>query len=59
VSNGGIDDPRFIERLAHFVRTHPKVELIAYYNKASEFDLATKRKSLAAYRKLIVPLGSG
>jgi hypothetical protein len=55
----GIEDPPFVSRMAAFVRTHPRVELIAYFNakQGSLFDLASKPRSLAAYRKLIVPLG--
>ena len=54
----GIDDPAFVERMAAFVRTH-RVEILAYYSgrPGSVFDLASKPRSLAAYRKLITPLG--
>ena len=54
----GIDDPAFVERMATFVRTH-RVEILAYYSgrPGSVFDLASKPRSLAAYRKLITPLG--
>jgi hypothetical protein len=55
----GIDDPAFVERMAEFARMHPRLELLAYYSgrPGSVFDLASKPRSLAAYRKLIVPLG--
>lgn len=55
----GIDDPSFVERMATFARTHPRLELLAYYSggPGSEFDLASKPRSRAAYRKLITPLG--
>jgi hypothetical protein len=55
----GIDDPAFVERMATFARTHPRLELLAYYSgrPGSVFDLASKPRSRAAYRRLIVPLG--
>ena len=55
----GIDDPAFIRRMAEFVRTHPRVELISWFTSkpGSIFDLATKPASRRAYRELIVSLG--
>jgi hypothetical protein len=55
----GIDDPGFVTHMRSFVRTHARVELIAYYTgrPGSIFDLASKPRSLAAYRRAIVPLG--
>jgi hypothetical protein len=55
----GIDDPKFVERMAQFVETHTRTKLIAYFNAkpGSIFDLASKPRSLAAYKRLIVPLG--
>jgi hypothetical protein len=55
----GIDDPAFIDQMATFVRTHRRTSMLAYYEGAvgSVFDLATKPKSLAAYRRVISPLG--
>jgi hypothetical protein len=57
--NWGIDDPAFVKRMADFVKSHGRVELIAYYNgnRGSEFDLGRFPKSRAVYRKLIAPLG--
>ena len=54
-----VDDPRFIETMAAFVRTHRRVELLAYFDSVpgSTWDLASKPRSRAAYRKLITPLG--
>jgi hypothetical protein len=45
--------------MAKFVRTHPRVELIAYFDakSGSTWDLASKPKARAAYRRLITPLG--
>ena len=56
----GIDDPQFVYRMAKFVRTHPRVELIAYFQSKSGsiFDLASKPRSLAAYRRAIAPLAA-
>jgi hypothetical protein len=55
----GIDDPAFVRRMAQFVSSHPRVEAIVYYKseRGSIFDLASKPKSLAAYKRYIVPLG--
>jgi hypothetical protein len=56
----GIDDPAFVRRMANFVSTHPRVEAIVFFKseRGSIFDLATKPKSLAAYKRYIVPLGN-
>jgi hypothetical protein len=55
----GIDDPAFIRHMAHFVSSHPRVEGLVWYKskKGSIFDIGSKPRSLAAYRKYIVPLG--
>jgi hypothetical protein len=55
----GLDAPAFVERMAQFVRSHKRVELVSWYNgkRGSIFDLGSKPRSLAAYRRLIVPLG--
>jgi hypothetical protein len=55
----GIDDPAFVERMAAFVKTHPRIEFIAYFNSkpGSIWDLASKPRSRAAYRRVITPLG--
>jgi hypothetical protein len=54
----GIDDPQFVRRMAGFVKSHPRTKLIAYFKAkpGSIFDLASKPRSLAAYRRFIVPL---
>jgi hypothetical protein len=58
-ANWGIDDPAFIGRMAQFVEGHRRTELLVYYNgnQGSEFDLAARPRSRAAYHRLIVPLG--
>ena len=42
-----------------FVRSHSRVELLAWFNSkaGSIFDLGSKPRSRAAYRKHITPLG--
>lgn len=57
----GIDDPAFVEKMATFVKTHGRTEMLAYFESVpgSVFDLASKPKSKAAYRRLISPLGAG
>jgi hypothetical protein len=54
----GIDDPGFVQQMATFVKTHRRTKLIAYFNAkpGSIFDLASKPRSLAAYKRYIVPL---
>jgi hypothetical protein len=56
----GVDDPAFITRMASFVRSHRRVELLSFFNGKTGglYDLASKPHSRAAYRRLIVPLGS-
>ena len=46
--------------MAQFVRTHRRTVLISYHSgrPGSVFDLASKPRSRAAYRRLIVPLGA-
>ncbi len=53
-----VDDPAFVERMATFVKTHPRVEFAVYFSgpAGSPWDLATKPSSRTAYRRLITPL---
>jgi len=55
----GIDDPAFVQRMAGFVRTHGRTQLISFYNGApgSIWDIGSKPRSRAAYRRYITPLG--
>jgi hypothetical protein len=55
----GIDDPAFIRKMRDFVKTHPRTEMLAYFDSkpGSIFDLASKPLSKAAYRAAITPLG--
>jgi hypothetical protein len=54
----GIDDPLFVKKMADFVRSHQRTEMLAYFESVpgSIFDLQTKPQSRAAYRKYITPL---
>jgi hypothetical protein len=55
----GIDDPTFVERMAAFVKSHGRIEFLAYFNSkpGSIWDLSSKPRSRAAYRRVITPLG--
>jgi hypothetical protein len=55
----GIDDPAFVERMAAFVKSHGRIEFLAYFNSkpGSIWDLSSKPRSRAAYRRVITPLG--
>jgi hypothetical protein len=48
-----------LQAMAAFVRSHRRVVLISYYSGSpgSIFDLASKPRARAAYRRQIVPLG--
>lgn len=53
-----IDDPGYVRAFAAFVRSHQRVKFIGFYNgrNGGRLDLGKKPKSLAAYRRSIVPL---
>ena len=55
----GFDDPLYVARMARFIRTHARLEFVSYYYAASGsiFDLASKPRARAVYRRQIVPLG--
>lgn len=55
----GIDDPAFVERMAAFVKSHGRIEFLVYFSSrpGSLWDLASKPRSRAAYRRHITPLG--
>ena len=55
----GMDDPSYVERMATFAKTHPRMEFLAYFNSkpGSLWDLGSKPRSRTAYRKLVTPLG--
>jgi len=54
----GIDDPGFIRYIGNFIRNHPRVVLAVYLiaQRGSIFDLGSKPRSRAAYRRYITPL---
>jgi hypothetical protein len=53
-----IDEPAFIKAFAEFVRTHRRIRFISFFNgpAGGSYDIATKTRSRAAYRRFIVPL---
>lgn len=55
----GIDDPPFVERMAAFAKSHGRVEFLSYFSgrPGSIWDLSSKPRSRAAYRRHITPLG--
>ncbi len=55
----GIDDPSFVRAMAKWIETHRRTVLVSYFKSSpgAIWDLASKPKSLAAYRSLIAPLG--
>jgi hypothetical protein len=54
----GVDHPGFIRKMGRFIRRHKRVQLAVYNGaeKGSIFDLGTKPRSRAAYRRYIAPL---
>jgi hypothetical protein len=55
-----LDDPGFVQRMAAFVRSHRRVELLSFYSgkAGGTYDLASKPHARARYRHLISPLGA-
>jgi hypothetical protein len=55
----GLDDPAFVRRMAGWAKTHYRLQLLAWYESrpGSVFDLASKPRSRAAYRRYLAPLG--
>ncbi len=54
----GVDHPEFVQKMANFVSSHPRVKTIIYYRSqnGSDFDLSGKPNTLKAYKKHILPL---
>jgi hypothetical protein len=53
-----VDDPNYVRAFANFVRSHRRVRFISFYNgpAGGAYDIGTKPRSRAAYRRFIVPL---
>jgi hypothetical protein len=56
----GIDDETFVRRICAFLKTRPRTRLAAYYEArpGSPFDLASKPKSRAEYKRCVTPIGA-
>ena len=54
-----LDDPAFVTQMGAFLKAHPRTVIASYYSgrPGSIFDLASKPRSLAEYRRAIAPLG--
>jgi len=46
-----------VRRVAEFIRTHGRTELVVFYNAGSSYSLSGKPLASAAYRRNIAPLG--
>jgi hypothetical protein len=55
-----IDDPGFVQRICRFLRTHQRVRVAAYYDArpTSAYDLGSKPRARAEYRRCITPIGA-
>jgi hypothetical protein len=53
-----VDDPAYIQAFAGWVKSHPRVKFLGFYNgrNGGRLDLAGKPRARAAYRRHIVPL---
>jgi len=53
-----VDDPGYVRAFATFVRRHPRVRFIGFFNgpAGGAYDIGTKRRSRAAYRRFVLPL---
>ena len=53
-----LDDPAYVKAFAAFVRSHRRVKFIGFYNgrTGGRLDIGKHPRSLAAYRRFIVPL---
>ncbi len=56
----GIDDETFVRRICTFLKTRARTRLAAYYEArpGSPFDLASKPKSRAEYKRCVTPIGA-
>ena len=53
-----VDDPGYVQAFATFVRRHRRVRFISFFNgpAGGAYDIGTKPRSRAAYRRFVVPL---
>jgi hypothetical protein len=53
-----VDDPAYIKAFATFVRQHRRVRFVSFFNgpAGGAYDIGTKARSRAAYRRFIAPL---
>ena len=53
-----VDSPDFVRAFATFVRRHGRVRFISFFNgpAGGAYDIGTKPRSRAAYRRFLVPL---
>jgi hypothetical protein len=53
-----VDDPDYVRAFATFVRRHPRVRFIGFFNgpAGGAYDIGTKPRSRAAYRQFVLPL---
>ena len=53
-----VDSPDFVRAFATFVRRHGRVRFISFFNgpAGGAYDIGTKPRSRAAYRRFVVPL---
>jgi hypothetical protein len=56
----GIDDETFVRRICAFLKARARTRLAAYYEArpGSPFDLASKPKSRAEYKRCVTPIGA-
>ncbi|HEV3480168.1 MAG TPA: hypothetical protein VG144_12065 [Gaiellaceae bacterium] len=55
-----VDDPEYVKAFATFIRRHRRVRFVSFFNgpAGGPYDLGTKPRSRAAYRRYITPLSS-
>jgi hypothetical protein len=53
-----VDDPAYVRAFATFLRRHPRVRFVSFFNgpAGGAYDIGTKPRARAAYRRFIVPL---
>jgi hypothetical protein len=53
-----VDSPNFVRAFAIYVRRHSRVRFISFFNgpAGGAYDIGTKARSRAAYRRFVVPL---